>query len=66
MSEFKREDRYAVIKWKDLSEDQMVQLTYTMQIMDIPTRECVVVEADSPVYQVVWDLIEAVWRRDNK
>lgn len=58
--EFKREERYIVIKRKDL---RLVSVENILRRIladnDIPTRECVVVESDWPEYEIVWGLIEA-------
>lgn len=60
MSDFKREERYIVIKVKDLkyasAENKLLRV---LQDAGIPTRRCVVVEADWPEYETVWKMIEA-------
>ncbi|WP_047711392.1 hypothetical protein [Pseudomonas lactis] len=63
MSDFKREDRYIVIKRSDLKK---VPVAYCSALVDpmfsllshLPRRECVVVESDWPEYQLVWAMIE--------
>ena len=70
MSEFKREERYVVIKIKDLveasgdtdpstgrSEAECVLRNF-LEGWDVPTRDCVVVERDWPEYEKVWRSIE--------
>lgn len=70
MSEFKREERYVVVKIKDLveasgdidpstgrSEAECVLRNF-LEGWAVPTRECVVVEADWPEYEAVWKMIE--------
>ncbi|MDG3721568.1 hypothetical protein L5B98_05780 [Pseudomonas aeruginosa] len=64
MSEFKRENRYIVIKRKDLA---LVPVAYRRSLVEplgslmshIPHREYVVVESDWPEYETVWRMIEA-------
>ena len=79
---FEREERYIVIKRKDL---QKVPVNYRKHLVDpmlsllnhLPRRECVVVESDWPEYQLVWAMIEHrmagksvpdfnLWRRANE
>ena len=63
MSEFKREDRYIIIKRSDLKK---VPVAYRSALVDpmlsllshLPLRECVVVEHDWPEYHLVWAMIE--------
>ncbi len=63
MSEFKREDRYIIIKRSDLKK---VPVAYRSALVDpmfsllshLPRREFVVVEHDWPEYQLVWAMIE--------
>jgi hypothetical protein len=59
-SEFQREERYVVIKLKDLSEDQITALRRFIEYFRIETRECAVVEADWPIYEQVWNMIEKI------
>lgn len=59
MSEFKREhDRYIVIKRKDLSQLQAENIDTYINDTSIRTRECVVVEADWPIYETVWGMVQ--------
>lgn len=46
MTEFKREERYAVIKYSQLTEAQIGFLKDCIYGEGIPTVECVVVESD--------------------
>ncbi|WP_236202643.1 hypothetical protein [Pseudomonas lactis] len=63
MSEFKREDRYIVIKRSDLGK---VPAGYWSSLIEpigalrahLPHRECLVIESDWPEYEVVWQMIE--------
>ncbi|TKK29528.1 hypothetical protein PspCFBP13528_17500 [Pseudomonas sp. CFBP13528] len=63
MSEFKREDRYIIIKRSDLKK---VPVAYRSALVDpmfsllshLPRREFVVVEHDWPEYHLVWAMIE--------
>lgn len=63
MSEFKREDRYIVIKRSDLKK---VPIAYRSHLVDpmlsllshLPHRECLVIESDWPEYNFAWLMIE--------
>lgn len=55
---FKRENRYLVIKVKDLLEEKLKKLLLYMMDNQIPTRKSVVVEHDWPEYETVWAMIE--------
>lgn len=55
---FKREERYVVIKIKDMDSYQCAALDIQMQRMAIKTRKCVVVESDWPEYELVWKVIK--------
>ncbi|WP_300747472.1 hypothetical protein [Pseudomonas sp.] len=65
-SEFKREERYVVIKIKDLEfnspsgdkNKRSKELGEWISRNSLRTRECVVVESDWPEYQLVWAMIE--------
>ena len=71
MSEFVRESRYAVEKWKDLAAalnpteldmfKHLMWKTHDYRETRGATRyvECVVVEQDWPEFEVAWALIEA-------
>jgi hypothetical protein len=62
--EFQREDRYIVIKRKDLEK---VPAAYRKDLVDplpwlqvhLPRRECLVIESDWPEYEPVWAMVEA-------
>jgi hypothetical protein len=56
--EFKREDRYTVIKHSQLTDAQIGFLKDCIFGEGIPTVECVVVESDWPEYETVWGMIE--------
>lgn len=58
MTAFVKEDRYAVIKRKHLTDAQIKALDDLLRTFDLPPIECVVVEADWPEYQTVWDSIK--------
>lgn len=58
-SEFVREERYIVIKRKNLNPLQEGVLKYNLREAGIQTVECVVVERDWPEYETVWGMIEA-------
>ncbi len=65
MSDFKREDRYIVLKKKDLDalylkgilQNYEVELLNTISAT-LPRRYYVVVESDWPEYEKVWQMIE--------
>jgi hypothetical protein len=59
MSEFKREERYIVIKRKAIDERTEHHLRGAMALLAVPTVECVVVEHDWPEYEPVWRMIES-------
>lgn len=64
MSEFKREDRYVVLKRKDVNRLPHWQKEALREILTeienmMPPREYVVVESDWPEYETVWDMIQA-------
>lgn len=61
---FEREDRYIVIKRKDLNVVPFAALQSFLEHLRaldsfLPRRECVVVESDWPEYETVWAMIEA-------
>ena len=56
MSEFKREERYAVFKFSDMDEGQMKWLEEV--VARLPRRECLVIESDWPEYEPAWQMIE--------
>lgn len=55
---FAREERYIVIKLKRLGGAREPLLHY-LEHLNIDPVECVVVEADWPEYETVWQMIEA-------
>lgn len=65
-SEFKREERYVVIKIKDLEfnspsgdkNKRSKELGEWISRNSLRTRECVVVESDWPEYHLVWAMLE--------
>lgn len=60
MPDFKREERYIVIKRKHLDQLGEHFIRRILAEHDIPTIECAVVEADWPNYEHVWRTIQAV------
>ena len=56
--EIKREVRYIVIKLRDIDQNTQRQLRNFMEDIEIPSRDCVVVESDWPEYEPVWKMIE--------
>lgn len=69
--EFQREDRYIVIKRKDLDalssapgETHYYTISKLMVLLDmlvkhLPKRECLVIESDWPEYEPAWAAIQA-------
>ena len=60
MSDFKREERYTVVKHNDISTAQLQRLRSYLATNSMPTRTCVVVEPDWPIYGLVWQMIESL------
>lgn len=58
MSEFKRENRYIVIKRKYLSDQDEAAILGLLEQRGIETRRSVVIEAGWPEYEPVWKMIE--------
>lgn len=58
MTDFQREERYIVVKRKDMTAHQEAMLRNFLSGAQIPTRESVVVEPKWPFYEHVWSLIE--------
>ncbi|MDX5979592.1 hypothetical protein [Vreelandella alkaliphila] len=58
MSDFKREERYIVVKISDFHPEQEQTIRDRLNIFGVPTRECVVVEHDWPIYEQVWDMVQ--------
>jgi hypothetical protein len=59
MTEFHRENRYIVIKLKDLSEDQFSRLESRMDNEGIiAVQDALVIEQDWPEYEPTWKAIE--------
>lgn len=57
---FEREERYIVVKLTDLeAAGQSHAMQEWLRNYHIPTRDCVVVEADWPEYEPTWKAIEA-------
>lgn len=66
-NEFKRENRYAVLKLKNLTEAEKVQVNEFLQAprFNSALTECVVVESDWPIYEQVWGMVEKLWESEN-
>ncbi|MFP5500734.1 MAG: hypothetical protein ACLGJE_31735 [Gammaproteobacteria bacterium] len=58
MSDFKREERYIVVKLKHLVGLQVAPLRNFLRENRVPALSCVVVESDWPEFEPVWQLIE--------
>ena len=60
MSEFKRDERYIVVKLKRIDGDTAEALRDFLQGWQVPTEECVVVEHDWPNYEATWSAIQQI------
>ena len=58
MSKFKREERYIVIKRKHLNAPVENAIRALLAAAEVDTVECVVVEKDWPMYELVWEQIK--------
>lgn len=60
MSEFKREERYIVLKLKNMYELERKRLNHWLKVNDYEEfkTECVVVESDWPIYEEAWDMVQ--------
>lgn len=58
MAEFKREERYVVVKLKDIDDETQQELRDWLKSWQVPTCECVVVESDWPIYEQTWDAVQ--------
>lgn len=58
MSSFQREERYIVVKLSDLTDEEYEDIEGYLERNIIERRECIVVEADWPIYEEVWNMIE--------
>jgi len=61
--EFKREERYIVVKRKNIHPDTQNELREFLRLKQIAPIECVVVEHDWPIYEKVWGMIENIDKR---
>lgn len=59
MSNFKQENRYLVVKLKNLSHEQRAALFSLLEVQRIDPVAGVVVEHDWPEYKAVWGMLEA-------
>lgn len=57
ITSLKLEERYIVVKLKDLIPSQVQELRDYLTRAAVPTRDCVVVEADWPQYEQVVDMV---------
>lgn len=58
MSNFKREERYIVVKLARIDAETEGALREHLDSWQIPTEECVVVEHDWPIYEQTWDAVQ--------
>lgn len=58
MNEFKREERYTVIKHNQLTDKQKQYLKDCIFGEGIPTVEGLVIESDWPEHEPVWSMLE--------
>jgi hypothetical protein len=56
--EFVREDRYVVVKMKQLNQGQLEALCEFFADWEIPTVESVVIEKCNDAFEPVWKLLE--------
>lgn len=66
MSEFKREERYIVVKLKHLDDVEIHNLKSYLEEESISTVECVVVEKHFPIYEQVWSMVEDMGFREKQ
>ncbi|MDC5753555.1 hypothetical protein [Vibrio europaeus] len=75
-NEFKKEDRYLVIKRSDIEKfltcpekEELYQLAGVVRdgraILTSKSLECVVVESDWPIYNDVWKMVEAIAKGES-
>lgn len=57
-TEFKREERYIVIKRSDLDCDENDAVTILIAELCLPLRNFLVIESDWPEYEPAWSMIE--------
>ena len=60
MSDFQREERYAVFKLRDLAETEKDAVLRLANGINAQSIECVIVESDWPNYEHTWQTIERV------
>lgn len=61
---FQREERFIVVKLKDLTSEEEDSLKDFIWEKGIPTSECVVIKSDwEPEYEMAWNLIEERYNR---
>lgn len=65
MKEFKREERYTVIKHNQLTDKQVQYLKDCIFGEGIPTVKCVVIESDWPEYEPVWDMLKTRFEKEK-
>ncbi len=75
MSEFKREDRYLVVKYSDMDNASAGirqgfmrnsrWLHDSMLARGAPARSFLVIESDWPEYEIVWKMIEDRMKGEN-
>ncbi|MBZ5486951.1 hypothetical protein HW452_05365 [Halomonas aquamarina] len=58
MSEFKRENRYLVLKYSDLRPEELEALRAFIETNDLRSRKAVVIEHDWPIYEQTWDAVQ--------
>lgn len=60
MKDFKRENRFIVIKRKHLSAVQEKEISFYLFAESIPITESVVVESDWPIYEETWENVQRI------
>lgn len=58
MSDFEREERYVVVKLKDLTPAQRTALQCHLDVHATPTREAVVAEPHHPHHMETWENVQ--------
>lgn len=58
MSEFKRENRYIVLKISRLHVEELLSLKDFIDSYQLTTEDCAVVEHDWPIYDETWENIQ--------
>lgn len=55
---FELEERYVVLKISLMSDEERALIKAFLNLTQLPTIECIVVEDDWPEYEMVWKSLE--------